>query len=74
MAVTQLNNIIYISHESRYNQTCEKITKVNGRVYSLHGLYLGITFLRKIIMYGLYLQGGLYSEAAFNTGLTVCLA
>ena len=40
--------------------------------WSLFGGYLFYIIRKGLLKCGLYLQGGLYSEVAFNTGLTVC--
>ena len=54
-----------------------KTTQWKDRTWSLltSGLYLEVTlfcFIKEVILKcGLYLQGGLYSEVAFNTVLTV---
>ena len=55
----------------------KKTTKGKDRIRSLktRGLYLEVTLFyfisEELWKCGLYLQGDLYSRAAFNTGLTV---
>ena len=49
-----------------------------------NGLYRQVVFIWRLLCFnfnkegllkcGLYSQGGLYSEVAFNTGLTVCFS
>ena len=40
--------------------------------WSLFGGYFALFIKEGLLIYDLYLQGGLYSEVVFNTGLTVC--
>ena len=66
-------------HYIRYIQSNLWIKATQGKdgTWSLltSGLYLEVTlfyFIKEgLLKCGLYLQGGLYSEVAFNTGLTV---